>query len=539
MKSQEIGRKIVKNVFFNTLGRFYGLFVNILLTPYLIYSLGAEKYGLWVIVAVITGYFGLLDFGVGSSFTKYIAEFYAKKDFKQLNQLVNTGLVFYGLFGLLIFLLSLLLLKPILSFFNISSVSHPEVYPLFLISVGLFAFSNMISSINTLLWGLQRMDLANKVAILGTTLMALGFFTVLKLDFGLLGLIGVNVGVFLVTSSLDYFFAKKIISDLRLDPRLFRLEMLRKLFGFGLKIQVGRFADMLSFQAHKLIMSKFVSLQGVALYQVGAQVATQTRDVPLLLLSSLLPAVSEMHSLGEKEKLAKLYLKGSKDLALVSIPLAFFFIAAAPQIIRVWIGEGFESAAVVVQILVFGYLTNVNMGVASSIAIGSGKPEMQMEAGIVTALATVILNTAFAIEFGFLGIPVATSLSLVIGALYFYWRFSRFIEIGKAGETLSLYLKPLFVSLVPLGFLLIVNNSLMEGLFQNRLLGLGLLILEGLSFLIIYAYLLLLSGYVKNEDILIWKRAFRTEKFGYSLPFLRKIGYFLERVFPDTIKEKP
>ncbi len=63
-------------------------------------------------VAVLTGYFGLLDFGIGTSFVKYIAEYYTKKDYKSINQIVNTGCIFYSIFAILIFTLTFFIIKP-------------------------------------------------------------------------------------------------------------------------------------------------------------------------------------------------------------------------------------------------------------------------------------------------------------------------------------------------------------------------------------------------------------------------------------------
>ena len=98
MKEQNISHKIIRNSVFNILGRAWGALVALFLIPYIIKYIGVERYGVWALVGVLTGYFGLLDFGIGYAFSKYIAEFYAKKDYDEINRIVNTGFVFYFLF---------------------------------------------------------------------------------------------------------------------------------------------------------------------------------------------------------------------------------------------------------------------------------------------------------------------------------------------------------------------------------------------------------------------------------------------------------
>ena len=95
MKRSNISQKIVKNTFYNMIGKFFGILAALFLTPYIIRHIGIERFGLWAIVGVMTGYFGLIDCGIGTSFVKYIAEFYTKKEVDKINQLVSTGVIFY------------------------------------------------------------------------------------------------------------------------------------------------------------------------------------------------------------------------------------------------------------------------------------------------------------------------------------------------------------------------------------------------------------------------------------------------------------
>lgn len=77
--SQNISDKIVRNTVFNTIGRFWGLLITFALTPYIIGHVGLNLYGLWAIATSLTGYFGLLDFGIKDSYTKYISSSIPRK----------------------------------------------------------------------------------------------------------------------------------------------------------------------------------------------------------------------------------------------------------------------------------------------------------------------------------------------------------------------------------------------------------------------------------------------------------------------------
>ena len=90
-----IAKKVIKNTFYNIAGQIFGLAISFVLIPYIVDKIGIERFGVWALIGVVTGYFGLLDFGIKSSFVKFISEFYALKDMKKINQSLSTSLIFY------------------------------------------------------------------------------------------------------------------------------------------------------------------------------------------------------------------------------------------------------------------------------------------------------------------------------------------------------------------------------------------------------------------------------------------------------------
>src|SRR2546430_1934977 len=95
----EFSKKLATNTFFNVLGRFWSFFVTILLTPYILSSLGERNYGIWAAFCVFIGSSNLLDLGLGSSFVKFISAYHAHDDYERINKSIFSGFVFYGLFG--------------------------------------------------------------------------------------------------------------------------------------------------------------------------------------------------------------------------------------------------------------------------------------------------------------------------------------------------------------------------------------------------------------------------------------------------------
>ena len=113
-----------------------------ILTPYIIRHIGAERFGILAVAGVFTCYFGLFDFGIGASFVKYVAEFYAKKDAEKINQVISTGIFFYGVFAIVVLVLAVLLIKPLVIFLKVPSYLRGEAGFVFFLGAVFFSISN-------------------------------------------------------------------------------------------------------------------------------------------------------------------------------------------------------------------------------------------------------------------------------------------------------------------------------------------------------------------------------------------------------------
>ena len=128
MDGNSISLKIIRNTVFNIAGRSWSVLVSLVLTPYILHRIGMERFGIWALAGSLTGYFSLLDFGVGASFVKYIAEFNARNEHEKVNQLVNSGWILYSILGILIMAAALFLVRPLFVFFKVPSASLTKRY---------------------------------------------------------------------------------------------------------------------------------------------------------------------------------------------------------------------------------------------------------------------------------------------------------------------------------------------------------------------------------------------------------------------------
>src|SRR5690349_3924103 len=94
-----IRSRVLRNTASNYIGKVLTLGIFFFLTPFILHRLGPTTYGLWTLVGSIVGYGALLDFGIASAVTKYVAEYRARGEVTNAQSLVTTTLWLYALLG--------------------------------------------------------------------------------------------------------------------------------------------------------------------------------------------------------------------------------------------------------------------------------------------------------------------------------------------------------------------------------------------------------------------------------------------------------
>ena len=70
--------------------------IGLLITPFIIRSLGTAEYGLYTMIGALVGYMSVLDFGLNKTVVRFVAKYRAEKE-KYENAGKKIGLPFHGL----------------------------------------------------------------------------------------------------------------------------------------------------------------------------------------------------------------------------------------------------------------------------------------------------------------------------------------------------------------------------------------------------------------------------------------------------------
>lgn len=495
---------ILRNAKFNLFGRLWCLVLGLFLTPYIVNKLGVDLFGVWAIIMVITGFIGLIDCGATTSFIKFIAEFQSTNEYSKINQLINTGIIFYLFLSLLIIILSMMCLDKIFVLFNIPSTHAGDVTQAIYWAIITYCLSTVFSPIYSVQAGFQRMDLTNKVNILLSIPATLGTIFFLERGYGLLGLVYNNMFITILTITFNLFIAYRLFPGLRLCPSQATLAMGKKIWGYGYKLQIAHISSIVSQQIDKIILSHFLSIGMVTFYQLGSSIIDHLRSLVLLLFTPIMPAFAEMEATGNRETFLRGYILGTKYLAMLILPLFAFIILSAPQIMTVWMGSGYRDSAFVIAVLGLGYLFAVLSGLRSMALQATGKTHIEMWAGIMAIILNIPLSLILVLFFGFYGVAIGTSISLFFSAWYGLWAFNRSIGLPVWSFLRETLLDTTVITLL-LSLLLLLFTNITESFFhlQGRWEHLLFLLIQATFFGFFYLAFLYFKKPIIYSDVAI------------------------------------
>lgn len=152
--------KVVNGALWTLGGSVLPLAVSLVSTPFIIRFLGAESYGVLLLVGLIPTYFGFADFGMGLASTKFASEAYARGDSKTENEIVWTAAAVAAISTSAIALPIVVFSFPIVCALSVPEHLLKQADIALKLSSGAFLFSILSSVLNSPMFARLRMDMS-------------------------------------------------------------------------------------------------------------------------------------------------------------------------------------------------------------------------------------------------------------------------------------------------------------------------------------------------------------------------------------------
>lgn len=447
VRSAGRGRRFVVNVLWSWTGVAVNILVAALLSPYIIRQLGADKFSIWTVALSFVEYFWLIDIGLRSATVKFSAEYRATGNTRALSEVLNTGLLYSTLAGLLIAAAAAAGAGYAASVLRIDEPAFPFLIRI----VGLsWAVGMSMSILTAVLEGHQRFDTVTRVFVTGMIFRSTVTAGLVAAGYGLheMGLILLSAQVLMAVVAVFSF--RRAIKDASISVADATWPTLKRMASYGAHSFKANIATRMLYQSTPFLIAYFLPLPNVAYYTVPFKIIDYLLEAIGRVGMVTMPNAAELMAQGNRSGLVNLGLMANRYSLMLFMPVPVFLLTYGHELYSLWITPEFAAnSSYLLPVLLIGPTVAAGQFNSISVLFGIGRQQRYSTFLLLEAVSTVAAFAFLLPRFGLIGAAAATAVLATLNrGVMVCILLSRELGLSPVRYAASIYTRPVAVGVV-------------------------------------------------------------------------------------------
>lgn len=332
-------------------------FLTLLSVPVFIKALGLELYGIFALVSVVGNLNFIINFGLNSALLVYVAK---QGKCRESDLDIAITRILFMVMILIVSTIAMLCGNYIIrNVLNVPEEYLSESKSLFYLLILSNAVLLLGQTYTAILDALQKIHITNICQFVYSAVYWIGIIVTVKLG-GRLPEVGFMVfSAAIVWFIILFIISRRVWGKLDIGGLLYEFRRVaKKQLSYGTKIYASGLVGFLFEPFSKILLSNFIGLNAVGLYEIGLKVKGQVISVFTKAIYPLLPFIADkVNDVALKEMLVDL----SKKILLITIPIALTLAFSFPILVKLWlVVQNAEMAAtyviaLTVTVLLFSF----------------------------------------------------------------------------------------------------------------------------------------------------------------------------------------
>lgn len=413
--------------------------ISLIIVPLTINYINPSRYGIWLTISSIVGWFSFFDIGLTQGLRNRFAEAKAVGNDSLVQTYVSTtyallGIIFLGIWILFISVNHFLNWSSIL---NVSPDMSSEVSFLVVIVFTYFCIDFILRIITTLLTADQQPAKSSLVDVLGQIISLTSVVVLVKTTEGSLIKLGfaLCLSPLLVLLATNIFFFRGIFKKYKPIISKVKFSTSKVLFNVGLIFFIIQVAGILQFQTANIIIAQNFNTEQVTSYNIVYKYFGVLNMIFIIFLSPFWSASTEAFYKNDI-----LWIKNSmkryNQLNLILIGVGILMLLLSDTIYRLWLGEGKVNIDFSLSFWGFMYFSVFMFGGKYvHLLNGINALKIQFYASIVSpilyiAIALILIRY---FHFGAFALFIASILANFNGFILAPLQYHKIINLNKKG----------------------------------------------------------------------------------------------------------
>lgn len=475
----------------------YGLII----TPYIVFQLGAAQYGVYKVVASLSSAMMVLDLGIGSTVLRYIATFRAEKREEKIPNYVSMSYIQCAIITALMAFVSVGIIYLIPNVYSetfslADIISAQKLFFIMAINMCLHVFENLQ---NGVISGYNRFTVVNSLKLTRVGLRAILMYVVLIFIKSATVLVVVDL---CLTVLLMVIEASYIRFKLRLRIHLTRWDssVFKESFLYTLLMFVQSIVAQVNTNVDNIVIGAIVSSVAVTIYSYGLQLFSMFEQLATSISSVMLPSVAVLLKNEPSPRQMEDYVIKIGRIQFVVLGGALFgFFSVGKEFIDLWLGDFYKDVWFIAMVLMVPATIELVQNVCLSILRAKNLMKFKTVTTGLMAIINISITIILVKKLGYVAASYGTALGLIIANIVImdiYYKLK--LNINSIRIQLSIMKNTILCQIIAAAATIALSKIIGEGSWL--LFG-----LKALSFISVYGLCLLVFGLKKSEKALFLK----------------------------------
>lgn len=284
-----------------------------------LHYLGKQEFGLWAIALQVSSYLMLLDFGISSAMSRFVADHKDDVNGGEYGGMLRIGFMVFTLQGVVIAIAGAFCSLVAPRLIGVPGEFHHEFRNILLIITLISGFSVASRGIGAPLWAFQRMDVTNVSSLLSLATNLALLWTGFRMGWGIYSFAYAGIPGVLIVPLYTFWVCWR--SGYYPDPNCWghpRWEVFSNMFHFAKDSLLMSLGSQLVNASQLMILGRFLGLDAAAIFSIGTKFYAMGQMVISKILESSAPGLTELYVRGE----ADLFTRRFRDVVAITAALA-------------------------------------------------------------------------------------------------------------------------------------------------------------------------------------------------------------------------
>ncbi|UUO23438.1 hypothetical protein FGD67_09535 [Colwellia sp. M166] len=403
-------KKLFSSSLFRFIENIITVAISLLLTPFLITTLGTENYGLWLLILSMLGWFNIINLGFPAAVQRHITWALESKSDKNLNRIFSTSVLLFSVLGAIAVVgLFSLATNPLV--FGMTS-ANAEVFTLSLSLLCIKVLWDFVMcSFNGFFSCLLRYDIDANISSFNAIIKAiLVYFLLLELN--IYGAVIATLAADLISNVLKIICIKRLLPSLNFSVKHASLTEFKELFHFSKHVIATGVAKTINNRVDPILVTKLFELSLVPIFGIASRLAALVEGFTMSVSGVFLPMFNKMAA--NNKNMEHTFLKVTTINILVYSCLYSILFAFSAAFVQLWVGQEFLKSIPILNVLIFSCLCRAVFQSIRDLLFAQANHKYLSFVSMFGAIFNVVLSIILAKQYGLIGIAISTSISFLL-----------------------------------------------------------------------------------------------------------------------------